>query len=44
MRDYINDVMSEEDYQKLVDWHFATCEREDQQGLSSHMLYICKKN
>ena len=44
MRDYIDDVMSEEDYKLLLDWHFATCERLDQQGLSSHMLYICKKD
>ncbi|MBQ8749800.1 MAG: class I SAM-dependent methyltransferase [Clostridia bacterium] len=43
MREYI-DLMSEEDYNKLINWHFATCERLDQQGLSSHMIYICKKN
>ncbi len=44
MRDYIDDKMSEEDYNMLLKWHFATCERIDQQGLSSHLLYICKKN
>ena len=43
MRDYINDVISDEDYQRFINWHFATCEREDQQGLSCHLLYICKK-
>ena len=44
MRDYIDDKMSDEDYNFLLNWHFATCERLDQQGYSSHMLYICKKN
>lgn len=44
MRDYIDNVMSEEDYKQLINWHFNTCERLDQQGNSSHMLYICKKN
>jgi len=45
MRDYINDgALSEEEYNLLVKWHLATCERLDHQGLSSHMLYICKKN
>lgn len=45
MRDYIdNGVMSEDNYNQLVNWHFNVCERLDHQGLSSHMLYICKKN
>lgn len=45
MRDYIdNGVMSEEDYNRLVNWHFNICERLDHQGVSAHMLYICKKN
>ncbi len=45
MRDYIdNGVMSEENYNKLVNWHFNVCERLDHQGLSCHMLYICRKN
>lgn len=43
MRAYIDDVMSEDDYNLLLNWHFATCERLDHQGLSSHMLYICQK-
>lgn len=45
MRDYIDDgKMSKKDYEILLNWHFATCERPDQQGLSAHMLYICQKN
>lgn len=45
MRDYINDgALSEEEYNLLVKWHLATCERLDHQGISSHMLYICQKN
>ena len=43
MRDYIDDKMSEKDYKLLLDWHFATCERVDQLGYSSHLLYICQK-
>ena len=42
-REYVN-KMKNKDYLALLDWHFKTCEREDQQGLSSHLLYICKKN
>lgn len=44
MRDYIDEVMSEEDYNLLLEHHYATCERVDLQGYSSHMLYICQKN
>ena len=44
MRDYIDDVMTEDNYNNLVKWHFETCERTDHQGYSSHMLYICKKD
>lgn len=44
MRDYIDDRFTQEEYDILVKWHLQTCERPDQQGLSSHMLYICKKN
>ncbi len=43
MRDYIGQ-MNDEDFENLLNWHYTTCEREDQQGYSSHMLYICKKN
>lgn len=35
--------LSEADYQAYLKWHFTTCERLDQQGYSSHLLYICKK-
>lgn len=35
--------LSKKDYQAFLDWHFMTCERLDQQGFSSHLLYICKK-
>lgn len=35
--------LSEEDYEAFLNWHFMTCERLDQQGYSSHLLYICKK-
>lgn len=31
------------DYEAFLNWHFMTCERLDQQGYSSHLLYICKK-
>ena len=43
MSEYINSL-SEKDYKAFLKWHFATCERLDQQGFSSHLLYICKKN
>ena len=42
MREWIEEL-SEEDYQAFLKWHFMTCERLDQQGYSSHLLYICKK-
>lgn len=45
MKAYMNDNgLTEEDYDLFVKWHLATCERLDHQGLSSHMLYICRKN
>lgn len=45
MREYMNaEDFTEEDYDLFVKWHLATCERLDHQGLSSHMLYICRKN
>ena len=37
------EAMPKKEYQAFVEWHFATCERLDQQGFSSHLLYICKK-
>lgn len=42
MREWIENL-SQEDYQGFLNWHFLTCERLDQQGYSSHLLYICKK-
>lgn len=42
MREWV-EGLSEEDYQAFLKWHFLTCERLDQQGYSSHLLYICKK-
>ena len=42
MREWIENL-SQEDYQGFLNWHFLTCERSDQQGYSSHLLYICKK-
>ena len=45
LREYMNNQeFTEEDYELFVKWHLATCERLDHQGLSSHMLYICKKD
>jgi len=41
-RDYI-DALPENKYKMFLNWHLSTCERRDQQGLSAHMLYICKK-
>ena len=38
------DALTEEEFKVWVDYHLSTCEREDLQGYSNHMLYICKKN
>ena len=35
--------LSEEEYKVWLDYHFATCERKDLIGYSSHVLYICQK-
>ena len=35
--------LSNKSYKAFLEWHFITCERPDQQGFSSHLLYICKK-
>ncbi len=35
--------LSEEEYKVWVKYQFSVCEREDLQGYSCHMLYICKK-
>ena len=42
MREWL-EQLSEEGYRAFLDWHFLTCERPDQQGYSSHLLYICRK-
>ena len=42
MREYLA-KLTKKNYQAFLDWHFITCERLDQQGLSCHLLYICKK-
>lgn len=35
--------MTEEEYNKFLEYHFATCERYDLQGYANHMLYVAKK-
>lgn len=42
MREWI-EQLSKKDYEAFKNWHFMTCERLDHQGLSCHLLYICKK-
>lgn len=42
MKEYL-EQLSEKGYKAFLKWHFLTCERSDQQGYSSHLLYICKK-
>lgn len=37
------DSLSEEEFKVWLRYHLSTCEREDLQGYSNHMLYICKK-
>jgi ubiquinone/menaquinone biosynthesis C-methylase UbiE len=41
--DKINNL-SEEEFNVWVKYQLSVCEREDLQGYSCHMLYICKKN
>ena len=36
--------LSEEEFKIWVKYQLSICEREDLQGFSCHMLYICKKN
>ena len=38
------DSLSKEEFEVWVRYHLSTCEREELQGYSNHMLYICKKN
>lgn len=42
MKDKINNL-SEEEYKVWLKYQLSVCEREDLQGYSCHMLYICKK-
>jgi len=42
MREWV-EQLSKKDYEAFLKWHFMTCERADQQGYSSHLLYICQK-
>ena len=42
LREHVNDLTDEE-FNVLLNYHYSTCEREDLQGYSSHMLYICRK-
>ena len=42
MREWL-EQLSKKDYEAFLNWHYMTCERLDQQGYSSHLLYICKK-
>lgn len=37
-------VLTDEEFDVWINYHLSTCEREDLQGYSNHMLYICKKN
>ena len=37
------DSLTDEEFNVWLDYHFSTCEREDLQGYSNHMLYICRK-
>lgn len=36
--------LSPEEFKVWVNYQLSICEREDIQGYSNHMLYICKKN
>ena len=43
IRDKI-DSLTKEEFDMWMKYHLSTCEREDLQGYSNHMLYICEKN
>lgn len=38
------DLLSKEEFDVWIRYHLSTCEREELQGYSNHMLYICRKN
>ena len=42
IKDRIN-KLTEEEFKVYEEYHYSTCEREELQGYSCHMLYICKK-
>ena len=35
--------LTDEEFDMWLKYHLSTCEREEMQGYSNHMLYICKK-
>lgn len=37
------DNLTDEEFEVWIKYHMSTCEREDLQGYSNHMLYICRK-
>ena len=37
------DSLNSKEFNMWFKYHLSTCEREDLQGYSNHMLYICKK-
>ena len=37
------DSLNDQEFEVWVRYHLSTCEREELQGYSNHMLYICKK-
>ena len=37
------DNLTDEEFEVWIKYHLSTCEREDLQGYSNHMLYICRK-
>lgn len=37
------DSLTDEEFDIWLKYHLSTCEREDLQGYSNHMLYLCKK-
>lgn len=37
------DELSDEEFEMWLRYHFSTCEREELQGYSNHLLYICRK-
>ena len=41
-KEIINEL-SDEEFERWLDYHLKTCERKDIQGYSTHMLYIAKK-